>query len=90
MIICNREFFLASNSFHDVSVAVIHICYITYLQQNLNHAEETSRCCNLKMNPVKCMVMRFGQRVNDNCEKYQIFGESLQFVKVYKDLGVYI
>ena len=38
----------------------------------------------------KCMVMRFGERVDDNCEKYQIFSESLQFVKVYKDLGVYV
>ena len=60
------------------------------LQQDLNHVAETSRCWNLKLNPAKCMVMRFGERVDGNCEKYQIFGESLQFVKVYKDLGVYV
>ena len=28
--------------------------------------------------------------MDGNCEKYQIFGERLQFVKVYKDLGVYV
>ena len=36
------------------------------------------------------MVMRFGERVDYNCEKYQIFSESLQFVKVHEDLGVYV
>ena len=36
------------------------------------------------------MVMRFGEWVDGNCEKYQMFGESLQFVKVYKHLGVYV
>ena len=45
---------------------------------------------NLKLNPAKCMVMRLGEGVDNNCEKYQIFGKSLQFVKVYKDLGVYV
>ena len=50
----------------------------------------TSRCWNLKLNPAKCMVMRFCERVDDNCEQYQIFGESLQFVEVYKDLDVYV
>ena len=34
--------------------------------------------------------MRFGERVDHNCEKYQVFAENLQFVKVYKDLGVYV
>ena len=36
------------------------------------------------------MVMRYGERVDDNREKYQKFGESLQSVKVYRDLGVYV
>ena len=36
------------------------------------------------------MVLRFGERVDDNCENYPIFGKSLQFVNVYKDLGVYV
>ena len=36
------------------------------------------------------MVMRFSERVDNNCKKYQIFGESLQFVKVYNDLGIYL
>ena len=34
--------------------------------------------------------MRFGNRIGNNCGNYQIFGESLQFLKVYKDLGVYV
>ena len=48
------------------------------LQQDLNHVAETSRCWNLQLKPATCMVMRFGERVDDNCENYQIFGESLQ------------
>ena len=60
------------------------------LQQDLNIVPVTSRCWNLKLIPAKCMVMRFGEREDDNCEKYQIFGESLQLVKVYKDLRVYV
>ena len=35
------------------------------------------------------MVMRFGNRIGNNCVNYKIFGEILQFVKVVKDLGVY-
>ena len=34
--------------------------------------------------------MRYSERVDNNLENYQIFGESLQFVNVYKDLGVYV
>ena len=34
--------------------------------------------------------MKFAERVDDNCEKYQIFGEILQFVQVYKDLWVHV
>ena len=60
------------------------------LQQDLNNVAETRRCWNHKLNPVEFMVMRFGKRVDNNCEKYQIFCESLQFVKVYKDIGVYV
>ena len=63
---------------------------MTKLQQDLNHDAGTGRCWNHKINPAKCMVMRFGEQVDDNCEKYQIFGESLQFVKMYKGLGVYV
>ena len=54
------------------------------LQQDLNHVAKTSRCYNLKLSPAKCMVMRFGEHVDDNCEKYQIFGENLQFFQAYK------
>ena len=44
------------------------------LQQDLNPVAETSRCWNVKLNPTKCMVMRFGERVDNNCENIQIFG----------------
>ena len=60
------------------------------LQQDLNQRAEASSCWSLKLNPAKFMVKRFGERVDNNCEKYQIFGVSLQFVKVYKDPGVYV
>ena len=32
------------------------------LKQDLNLVAETSRCWNLKLNPAKYMVMRFGER----------------------------
>ena len=60
------------------------------LQRNLDHVAETNKCLNFKLNPTKFMVIRFGERVDSNCEKYQIFGEKLKFAKVYKDLGVYV
>ena len=47
------------------------------LQQDLNHVAETSRCWNLKLNTTKCMVMRFGEQVDNNCENYKIFAESM-------------
>ena len=53
------------------------------LQQGLNHVAEASKCWNLELNPAICMVMRFGERVDNNREKYQFLGESLLFVKVY-------
>ena len=60
------------------------------LQQDLNHVAEPSRCWDLKLKPVECVLKRFSEWVDNNCEKYQIFGESLQLVKVYKALGIYI
>ena len=36
------------------------------------------------------MTIRFGEWVENNSKKCEIFGESLQFVNVYKDLGVYV
>ena len=41
------------------------------LQQDLNQGAVTSRFWNLKLNPAKCMVMRFGERVDEYFEKYQ-------------------
>ena len=34
------------------------------------------------------MTIRFGEWVENNSKKCEIFGESLQFVNVYKDQGV--
>ena len=45
-------------------------------------------CWNHKLNPTKCLVRRFTEQIGKNSESYQIFGGNLQFVNVYKDLGV--
>ena len=34
--------------------------------------------------------MRFAERIDKTSEIYHILGESLQFINVYKDLGVYL
>ena len=40
------------------------------LQLELNHIPEANKCWNLKLNPAKCMVMRFDERVDNNCKSY--------------------
>ena len=60
------------------------------LQQDLTLVADTKRCWNLKLNSVKCMVMGFGERSGNKCENYQVFGESLHLVYVYKDLSRYV
>ena len=60
------------------------------VQQDPNQVAETSRCWNLKLNPAKCMLMRFVERIDKNYENYQIFGESMHFDNIYKDVGVYV
>ena len=51
------------------------------LRQDLIHVAETNRRWNIKLNPAKCMVIRFGELVDDNSGFTRIFGERLQFVR---------
>ena len=47
------------------------------LQLDLKHAVETSTSSNLKLNTVKCMLMWFGERVdNDSTIYYKNFVKS--------------
>ena len=49
------------------------------LRQDLIHVAETKRRWNHKLIPPKCIVIRFGEPVDDNSRIYQIFVERLQF-----------
>ena len=56
------------------------------LQRDLERINASGRSCNLKLNTQKCAVMRLGGDVGD--ATYTLQGESIQWVSVYRDLGV--
>ena len=60
------------------------------LQRDPNHVAETSKSLNIKLNPANCILILSGKPVDNNSESYRIFGWSLQFAYVHKDLGVYV
>ena len=60
------------------------------LQNDLNNIADTSLSWNLKLNPAKCVIMRFGERSGTDQVAYSIYGTNLIFVDSYKDLGVTI
>jgi len=65
------------------------------LQQGLDKIDEVSRSWNLKLNPDKCVVMRFGRgRLESNIlippARYYLQGTLLNCVHSHKDLGVVV
>ena len=65
---------------------------VSGLQADLDTLAHVSASWNLKLNPAKCVVMRFGARedTSDNGSRYNIGGVPLQFVSTYRDLGVIV
>ena len=61
------------------------------LQTDLDAVSEASISWNLRLNPEKCVVMRFGERKSvDPNTYYTVMGQHLNFVNVYRDMGVVI
>ena len=60
------------------------------LQSDLNSIAQRSSSWNLKLNPSKCVVMRFGEKSQSSNEPYLIGGVNLRYVDSYKDLGIMI
>ena len=61
------------------------------LQRDLDSIASASSSWNLKLNPSKCVVIRFGERSSDSqLDSYSVRGETVHFVEVYKDLGVMV
>ena len=64
---------------------------INRLQADIDSIARVSSSWSLKLNPAKCVVMRFGERLHEaRVLDYQISGETLRFVEVYRDLGVVV
>ena len=63
------------------------------LQNDLDLLVERSQSWNLRLNPSKCVVIRFGSRVRaaDGVNSgYRLNGEPLKLVKSHRDLGVWV
>ena len=60
------------------------------LQRDLDIISERSASWNLILNPAKCAVMRFGDRMRRSNRAYFLNGQSLQFKDCLKDLGVMV
>ena len=61
------------------------------LQNNLNILYSVAGSWNLKLNPNKCVVMRFGSRiVNGVCSGYMLGGREMKLVDTHRDLGVLV
>ena len=64
----------------------------TSLQQDLDNLYRISSSWNLKLNPNKCVLMRFGTAVYSEGEDsgYVLGGSSLKLVRTHRDLGLLI
>jgi len=66
----------------------------TVLQDDLDSIVRISSSWNLKLNPGKCVVMRFGRGCAGDVlaedTHYHINGHVLEFVSTYRDLGVIV
>ena len=63
------------------------------LQRDLSSISLTAGSWNLKLNPTKCVIIRFGQGTRsqvDDSNSYWIEGKRLQFVSKHRDLGIVV
>ena len=62
------------------------------LQGDLDRLASVSQSWNLRLNPAKCVVLRFGVRSSrgdeDAASGYMLGGEEIRLVKSHRDLGV--
>ena len=67
-----------------------HSANVNPLQRDLDDLFQASSSWNLKLNPEKCVVMRFGGgcRGSESGSGYFINGRELQLVKSHRDLGI--
>jgi len=64
----------------------------TSLQQDLDNLYRISSSWNLRLNPNKCVLMRFGTAVYSEGKDsgYVLGGSSLKLVRTHRDLGLLI
>ena len=61
------------------------------LQLDLDLFSNRASSWNLKINPDKCVVVRFGSRAQaESQNKYSVAGSQLEFVSSHRDLGVVV
>ena len=60
------------------------------LQRLLNNIADTSLSWNLKLNPAKCVIIRYGKKSVIEQVAYSIYGTNLLFVDSYKHLRIVI
>ena len=64
---------------------------ISPLQQDLDNLSSVSESWNLKLNPTKCVVLRFGGRKTENSSSgYWLYGTELRRVDSHRDLGIQV
>ena len=60
------------------------------LQRDLDRIYRRGLECSLRLNPSKCVIMRFGRGSTANNPQYTLDGQALCVVPQYKDLGVWV
>ena len=60
------------------------------LQNALNNIADTSLSWNLKLNPAKCVITRFGEKSVTDQVAYSIYGTNLFFVDSFRNIGITI
>ena len=60
------------------------------LQRDLDRIYRRGVDCSLRLNPDKCVVMRFGRGSAAATPQYTLDGQNIEVVHQYKDLGVWV
>ena len=60
------------------------------LQNDFNNSAIPSLSWSIKLNPAKCVILRFGEKSVTDQVAYSIYGTNLFFVDWYKDLEIAI
>ena len=63
---------------------------VAALQRDLDRIYRRGLECSLRLNPEKCVIMRFGRGSAASSPQYTLDGHTLTVVHQYKDLGVWV